>query len=102
VLVLATLTSIRTINRHDPVPKDRVLRATRARAMPFIQQPSHLLADIFAGDTNREQERIIDYLRTEAAGLREELGPAQRRPTPATSGKGNGAWAIVVGNGHGW
>jgi hypothetical protein len=43
-------------------------------AMPFVLQPRHLLTCVVAGNANREQQRVIDYLRTENAILREKLG----------------------------
>jgi transposase InsO family protein len=42
--------------------------------MHFVLQPWHLLACIVAGYAKREQQRVIDYLRTENAILREKLG----------------------------
>jgi putative transposase len=42
--------------------------------MNLVLQPWHLLACIVAGYANREQQQIIDYLRTENAILREKLG----------------------------
>jgi hypothetical protein len=42
--------------------------------MPFVLQPWHLLAGVVAGYADREQQRVIDYLRTENAILREKLG----------------------------
>jgi putative transposase len=42
--------------------------------MKFVLHPWHLLACIVAGHANREQQQIIDYLRTENAILLEKLG----------------------------
>jgi transposase InsO family protein len=42
--------------------------------MPFVLQPWHLLACVVVGYANREQQQVIDYLRTENAVLREKLG----------------------------
>ena len=42
--------------------------------MSFIFQPWHILFIILAGLVNREQQRTIDYLRTENAVLKEKLG----------------------------
>jgi hypothetical protein len=42
--------------------------------MKFVLQPWHLLARIVAGYANRQQQQIIDYLRTENAILLEKLG----------------------------
>src|ERR1700722_1580232 len=42
--------------------------------MNFALQPWHLLTCIVAGYANREQQQVIDYLRTENAVLREKLG----------------------------
>ena len=39
-----------------------------------ILHPFHLLVAIIAGAMNREQQRVIDYLRTENQVLREKLG----------------------------
>ena len=39
-----------------------------------ILQPWHLLLTILAGIVNREQQRAIDYLRTENQVLREKIG----------------------------
>src|SRR4051812_15246709 len=49
--------------------------------MHFVLQPWHLLACIVAGDANREQQQVIDYLRTENAILRESLGTRRLRLT---------------------
>ena len=40
--------------------------------MKFVLQLWHLLACIVAGYANQEQQRIIDYLRTENTILREK------------------------------
>ena len=45
--------------------------------MDFIIHPWHLLLTILAGLVNREQQRLIDYLRTENQILKESFG--QRR-----------------------
>ncbi len=42
--------------------------------MTFVLQPWHLLACVVAGYAHREQQPVIDYLRTENAVLREKLG----------------------------
>ena len=42
--------------------------------MSFVLQPWQLLPMILAGLVNREQQRTIDYLRTENAVLKEKLG----------------------------
>jgi putative transposase len=47
--------------------------------MKFALQPWHLLACIVAGYANREQQQIIDYLRTENTILREKLGRRRLR-----------------------
>ena len=39
-----------------------------------VLQPRHLLLTILAGMVNREQQRAIDYLRTENQVLREKIG----------------------------
>jgi hypothetical protein len=39
-----------------------------------VLQPWHLLLTILAGIVNREQQRAIDYLRTENQVLREKIG----------------------------
>jgi transposase InsO family protein len=59
--------------------------------MHFVLQPWHLLACVVAGYANREQQRVIDYLRTENAVLREKRGrrrirlnDGQRRRLAAT------------------
>ncbi len=41
--------------------------------MPFVPRPWHLLACVVAGNTNRRQQRVIDYLRAENAILREKV-----------------------------
>jgi hypothetical protein len=43
--------------------------------MNFILQPWQLLVFILAGWMNREQQEVIDYLRTENQVLKEKLGP---------------------------
>ncbi len=45
--------------------------------MRVVLQPWHLLACIVAGYANRRQQRVIDYLRTENAILKEK--PGRRR-----------------------
>lgn len=64
--------------------------------MPFILQPWQFFFAILAGKVNREQQEVIDYLRTENAVLKESHGPKRilltddqpRRlaalPTPST------------------
>ncbi|MDG2014823.1 MAG: hypothetical protein P8J33_15050 [Pirellulaceae bacterium] len=42
--------------------------------MKFVLQPWHLLLLIIAGCINREQQQVIEYLRTENAVLKERLG----------------------------
>ena len=42
--------------------------------MSFVLHPWHLLLMILAGLVNREQQSVIDYLRTENAVLKEKLG----------------------------
>ena len=42
--------------------------------MNFVLQPWQLLAFILAGWTNRQQQQVIEYLRTENQILREKLG----------------------------
>lgn len=42
--------------------------------MSFLLQPCHLLLLIFAGWINRQQQEVIEYLRTENQILREKLG----------------------------
>ena len=44
----------------------------------------------FAGWVNRHQDDLIDYLREENRGLREQLGPRplHRRPTPRLAVRG--------------
>jgi hypothetical protein len=42
--------------------------------MKFVLQQWHLLASIVGGYANSELQRIIDYLLTENAILREKLG----------------------------
>jgi putative transposase len=42
--------------------------------MSFVLQPWQLLGLILAGWINREQQKLIDYLRTENQILREKLG----------------------------
>jgi len=52
----------------------------------FVLQPWQLLVAILAGPINQEQQRVIEYLRTESQILKEKLGkkrilldPDQRR-----------------------
>jgi putative transposase len=52
----------------------RVASPPARSLMKFVLQPWHLLACIVAGYANQEQQRIIDYLRTENTILREKLG----------------------------
>ena len=40
----------------------------------FVLQPCHLLLSILVGMTNEEQQRVIEYLRTENQVLKEKLG----------------------------
>ncbi|MGI9441887.1 MAG: hypothetical protein ACR2N1_05440 [Rubripirellula sp.] len=42
--------------------------------MPFIVHPWQLCLVIFAGWINREQQQVIEYLRTENQVLKEKLG----------------------------
>ncbi len=42
--------------------------------MSFILQPWQLLLFVFAGWVNRQQQEVIDYLRTENQVLKEKLG----------------------------
>jgi len=42
--------------------------------MSFILQPWQLLLFVFAGWVNRQQQEVIDYLRTENQVLKETLG----------------------------
>ncbi len=42
--------------------------------MDFVLQPGQLLLVILAGCINRQQQQVIDYLRTENQVLREKLG----------------------------
>ena len=42
--------------------------------MDFVLQPGQLLLVILAGWINRQQQQVIDYLRTENQVLREKLG----------------------------
>ena len=42
--------------------------------LEFLLRPWHLIVLAAASHLNREQERTIEYLRTENAGLREKLG----------------------------
>jgi putative transposase len=51
--------------------------------MKFVLRPWHLLAVIVAGYANREQERVIDFLRTENVVLLEALGTQSWRPRHA-------------------
>ena len=41
--------------------------------MSFILQPWHLMFFVFAGWVNRQQQEVIDYLRTENQVLKEKL-----------------------------
>ena len=41
--------------------------------MSFILQPWHLMFFVFAGWANRQQQEVIDYLRTENQVLKEKL-----------------------------
>ena len=45
--------------------------------MNFVLQPWHLLLMILAGWVNREQQKFIEYLRTENQLLREKLGKSR-------------------------
>jgi hypothetical protein len=64
--------------------------------MPFALQPWHLFACAVAGYANREQQRIIDYLRAKNAVFREKLGRRRirlnddQRRRPAANGKALG------------
>ena len=40
----------------------------------FVWQPWHLFVASLAGVMNREQQRVIEYLRTENQVLKEKLG----------------------------
>jgi len=42
--------------------------------MSFLLQPCHLLFFVLAGWVNRQQQEVIDYLRTENQVLKEKLG----------------------------
>ena len=42
--------------------------------MSFVLQPWQLLLVILAGCVNRQQQQVIDYLRTENQALKEKLG----------------------------
>ena len=42
--------------------------------MSFLLQPWHLMFFVFAGWANRQQQEVIEYLRTENQVLREKLG----------------------------
>ena len=42
--------------------------------MNFLFQPWHLMFFVFAGWANRQQQEVIEYLRTENRILREKLG----------------------------
>ncbi len=42
--------------------------------MKFVLQPWHLLLIILASWINRQQQEVIEYLRTENAVLKEKLG----------------------------
>ena len=42
--------------------------------MSFLLQPWHLMFFVFAGWANREQQEVIEYLRTENQVLKEKLG----------------------------
>ena len=45
--------------------------------MKFVLQPWHLVLMILAGWVNREQQKVIEYLRTENQVLREKLGKSR-------------------------
>ena len=47
--------------------------------MNFVLQPWHLLLTILAGLINRQQQEIIDYLRTENQVLKEAHGKSRIR-----------------------
>ncbi len=42
--------------------------------MSFILQPWHLMFFVFTGWANRQQQEVIEYLRTENQVLKEKLG----------------------------
>jgi putative transposase len=58
-----------------------------------VLQSWHLLLTILAGIVNREQQQVIDYLRTENQVLREKIGKKRiildddQRKRPAVKGK---------------
>ena len=49
----------------------------RERAMSFVLQPWQLLLLILAGWVNRQQQQVIEYLRTENRVLKEKLGKSR-------------------------
>jgi peptidase E len=58
--------------RISAEPDDNGFRALQITN--FVFQPWHLLVTILAGVVNQEQQRVIEYLRTENQVLREKLG----------------------------
>jgi hypothetical protein len=54
--------------------------------MSFVLKPWQLLVMIVAGWINRQQQEVIEYLRTENQILK-EAHPAQRRPAPTPGGQ---------------
>ncbi len=46
----------------------------RTRTMSFILHPRQLLVFIIAGWINRQQQEVIEYLRTENQVLKEHVG----------------------------
>jgi len=65
-----------TVSKYGISAERRDCFATRSgptMANPVLQ-PWHLLLTIMAGIVNREQQRAIDYLRTENQVLREKIG----------------------------
>jgi hypothetical protein len=53
--------------------------------VPFVLQPWHLLRVIRASWINRQQQQVIDYLRTENQVLREQLTYGRRQAAVAAA-----------------
>lgn len=51
--------------------------------LDFILRPWHLIVLFMASQLNHEQQRVIEYLRTENQVLREKLGKKQLRKPKA-------------------
>ena len=80
VIELADISVPRRLTIPAPYPMLSIPRNGIGSTMNFVLQPWQLLLLILAGWINRQQQEVIEYLRTENQILiaRQETHPAQR------------------------